>query len=67
MANIRLEFDTPEGLARFILNKQGTMVSLEVGPIGTQHLDGGWLQHLTQAQTRTLATALDETARERNS
>ena len=65
MANIRLEFETPEGLARFILNKGGTMVSLEVGPIGAQHLDGGWLHHLTPAQARTLATALDETAKEK--
>lgn len=67
MATIKLEFDTPEGLARFILGKQGMMVSLEVAPIGAQHLDGGWLQHLTVPQARTLATALDETAKERNS
>ena len=65
MANIRLEFETPEGVAQFILNKQGTMVSLEVGPIGAQHLDGGWLHHLTPAQAQTLATALKETAKEK--
>lgn len=65
MANIRLEFDTPEGVARFALNKQGAMVSLEVGPIGAQHLDGGWLQHLTSAQARTLGVALDGVALEK--
>lgn len=65
MATIKLEFETPEGLARFDVCKQGAMVSLEVGPIGAQHRDDGWLQHLTVPQARTLATALEETARER--
>lgn len=67
MARIILKFDTAEGLlAEFILDASGPSVTLQVGPVGQQDLDTGWLRYLTPAQARTLATALEGKAKEIN-
>ena len=63
---MKLNFLTPEGLtAEFTVGKQGELIYLEVGPIGQQDLDPGWARHLRRSEALTLATALEETAKER--
>lgn len=66
MANrIVLKLDTAEGLsAEFTIDASGPAVTLQVGPMGQEVLDAGWLRHLTPAQADTLAVALEGKARE---
>lgn len=63
---MKLSFLTPEGLiAEFTVAKQGNLVYLEIGPVGQQDLDPGWARYLRRSEARTLATALEETAKEK--
>ena len=62
---MKLEFLTGPGiLVRFGISRSGELISLEVGLIGAQRLNEGWLAYLSRTEAITLGTALVETGRE---